>query len=293
MNKKLIIGIVVLALGLGGWKMWTDSSRVDSKEKQTATDVKQEEESNKDSENKQDKLFTESSNISNNSSEEGASNKSSSNNTQNKDVNKNDSNKGASSDKNISISDSIKLPYTISDADVKIEKITSYSGKFVEDGSDKNVSNIISLVVKNISKKDIQYCSIEMLIGDNKKVIFNITNLPSGKTATVLESTGKVSYKSGSKYNVTNCTYAVVEQLPMNSNKVKVSTSGSSITIKNTSNKDLGTVYVYYKNMKNGSYLGGITYRAKFENVDKGKKLTAQTSHFSKSSKVVMVDTEK
>ena len=63
--------------------------------------------------------------------------------------------------------------------------------------------------------------------------------------------------------------------------------------MENISNKDLGTVYVYYKNTKDNSYLGGITYRAKFENVEKGKKLTTKTSHFTKSSKIVMVDTEK
>ena len=176
---------------------------------------------------------------------------------------------------------------------MQINKIKSYSGKFVENGSDKKVSNILALEVKNTSKKDLQYGQIKLQINNKKTATFDLTNLPAGKTVTVIESTGSISYNSGDSYKYEEATYASVDKLPMSENKVKVSTNGSDITVQNISNKDLGTVYVYYKNTKDNSYLGGITYRAKFENVEKGKNYTASTSHFSDSSKIVMVDTEK
>ena len=147
--------------------------------------------------------------------------------------------------------------------------------------------------VKNTSKKDLQYGQIKLQINNKKTATFDLTNLPAGKTVTVIESTGSISYNSGDSYKYEEATYASVDKLPMSENKVKVSTNGSDITVKNISNKDLGTVYVYYKNTKDNSYLGGITYRAKFENVQKGKEVTTKTSHFTKSSKIVMVDTEK
>ncbi|MFQ8988919.1 MAG: hypothetical protein ACLR6T_09585, partial [Intestinibacter sp.] len=118
-------------------------------------------------------------------------------------------------------------------------------------------------------------------------------NIPSGKSVLALEANG-MKYSSGAGYKYADATYALTN-MPMNSNKVKVSTSDSKVTIKNTSGKDLGTVYVYYKNLdKSGAYLGGITYRVKFDNVKKGGTLSQNTKHFSKSnSKIVMVDTEK
>ena len=146
--------------------------------------------------------------------------------------------------------------------------------------------------VKNTSKKDLQYGQIKLQINNKKTATFDLTNLPAGKTVTVIESTGSISYNSGDSYKYEEATYASVDKFPMNENKVKVSTNGSDIIVENISNKDLGTVYVYYKNTKDNSYLGGITYRAKFENVEKGKLYTASTSHFSGSSKIVMVDTE-
>ena len=80
----------------------------------------------------------------------------------------------------------------------------------------------------------------------------------------------------------------------MDTKKIKVTTENNSITIDNISGKDLGTVYVYYKNKKNSSYLGGITYRVKFENVEKDVKLTTKTNHFTeKNSEILMVETEK
>ena len=103
-----------------------------------------------------------------------------------------------------------------------------------------------------------------------------------------------MKYSSSTNYTYAEATYAQTN-MSMNSSKVSVSTADSKVTIKNISGKDLGTVYVYYKNLdKSGAYLGGITYRVKFENVKSGDTLTQSTKHFSKSnSKIIMVDTEK
>ena len=61
---------------------------------------------------------------------------------------------------------------------------------------------------------------------------------------------------------------------------------------KNLTNKNLNTVYVYYKIVTDGNcYLGGITYRAKFENVKGEKSVTADTLHFSnKNSEIIKIE---
>ena len=173
-----------------------------------------------------------------------------------------------------------------------IKNIGQYTGSFVEDGSDKSVSNVLSIVVTNKSGKDLQYGEIKLKAG-SKTATFKLTNIPSGKSVLALETSG-MKYSSSTNYTYAEATYAQTN-MSMNSSKVSVSTADSKVTIKNISGKDLGTVYVYYKNLdKSGAYLGGITYRVKFENVKSGDKLTQSTKHFSKSnSKIIMVDTEK
>ena len=302
MGKKIIIGIIaVLIVGLGGWKIYTDqvSSSEKANETQSSTSEQQSSSKNKNSENNDaennnndDKTKD---NKSDNSNDTAQVDKDS-NSTTSKD-NKNESKdkenkKDTKKDSDKSSNNNLKTPYKVSSTGMQINKIKSYSGKFVENGSDKEVSNILALEVKNTSKKDLQYGQIKLQINNKKTATFDLTNLPAGKTVTVIESTGSISYNSGDSYKYEEATYASVDKLPMSENKVKVSTNGSDIIVENISNKNLGTVYVYYKNTKDNSYLGGITYRAKFENVEKGKLYTASTSHFSDSSKIVMVDTE-
>ena len=225
----------------------------------------------------------------NNSTSNGNSNNSS--NKNNTDSN-NTGNSSNNTNNNSNSSNKISLPYTIASTGMTIKNIGQYTGSFVEDGSDKSVSNVLSIVVTNTSGKDLQYGEIKLKAG-SKTATFKLTNIPSGKSVLALETSG-MKYSSGTNYTYAEATYAQTN-MSMNSSKVSVSTADSKVTIKNISGKDLGTVYVYYKNLdKSGAYLGGITYRVKFENVKSGDKLTQSTKHFSKSnSKIIMVDTEK
>lgn len=226
----------------------------------------------------------------NNSTSNGNSNNSS--NKNNTDSSNNTGNSSNNTNNNSNSSNKISLPYTIASTGMTIKNIGQYTGSFVEDGSDKSVSNVLSIVVTNTSGKDLQYGEIKLKAG-SKTATFKLTNIPSGKSVLALETNG-MKYSSGTNYTYAEATYAQTN-MPMNSSKVSVSTADSKVTIKNISGKDLGTVYVYYKNLdKSGAYLGGITYRVKFENVKSGDTLTQSTKHFSKSnSKIIMVDTEK
>lgn len=315
MNKKIIIGIVaVLIVGLGGWKIYTDQVSGSVKETQASTseqsssENKDSDDKNSDEKTKDDKDEDSNKEVKEDKDNRSASKSENSNDStqQNKDSNsiiskdnknkndKEENKKDTKKDSDKSSNNNIKIPYNVSSTGMQISKIKSYSGKFVENGSDKEVSNILALEVKNTSKKDLQYGQIKLKINNKKTATFDLTNLPSGKTVTVIESTGSISYNSKDIYKYEDSYYGVVNSLPMNKDKIKVTTENTSITIENISKKDLGTVYVYYKNKKGSSYLGGITYRVKFENVDEGQVMSSETKHFSKSnSEIVMVDTEK
>ena len=186
----------------------------------------------------------------------------------------------------------LKLPYNVENTSLVIENIGQYTGPFVEDGSDTPTANVLSILVKNNSEQVIQYAEIKVKINNKKTVIFKVSNLKAKTSALVMESTGKVEYKEDDKYKVVDSLDATIDKMSMMDKQVAiVSSQDNKIKIKNISDKDLGTVYVYYKNIQNGgAYLGGITYRAKFENMKAGATVEAETSHFYKNgSEIVMV----
>lgn len=319
-DKVLIAVLVVLLGGLVLWRMDVGSKIADFARNSSSTTTDSSEDgkngtssSGASGDNVTDDTTTDVSKISGFTSEEGSGsdnnsnsesdNNGSSNSGEDNDGNGNSNNgtngaNNGSSDSNNSNknnsnnSNKISLPYTIATTGMKIKSIGQYSGSFVEDGSDRSVSNVLSIVVTNKSGKDLQYGEIKLKAG-SKTATFKLTNIPSGKSVLALETSG-MKYSSSTNYTYAEATYAQTN-MSMNSSKVSVSTADSKVTIKNISGKDLGTVYVYYKNLdKSGAYLGGITYRVKFENVKSGDKLTQSTKHFSKSnSKIIMVDTEK
>ena len=240
MNKKIIIGIVaVLIVGLSGWKIWTDnSSSEETKDTQVYnSEISAEKENDNigNNKSKNKKSIYPNNDADKNSSSDENNNKNESTENKNKsDMEDKKSSQYSTSNNEISQvnSSKISLPYKVGTTELEITKIQKYSGKFVEDGSDKEVSNILALIVKNTSNKDLQYGQIILSTDTNDNVEFNITNLPAKSSAIVLESTGSIPYTKNLSYK--NSTYASVNSLPMDTKKIKVTTETESGIIEQT-----------------------------------------------------------
>ena len=190
----------------------------------------------------------------------------------------------------------INLPYSIPNKNMEIVSIGEYSGKFVEYGSDVNKDNVLAIIVKNISKEVIDYGEINMkIMGKNDTIKFKITNLKPGVCTLVMESSGKIEFNPEDKYIYKSSENNMVSNLSKMESEVVITTENKKITVENLSDKSLNTVYVYYKSVSpGGCYLGGITYRAKFENVEGGKSVSSNTIHFSnKNSEILKVESVK
>ena len=185
------------------------------------------------------------------------------------------------------------LPYSIPNKNLDILSIGQYEGKFVEDGSDDKKDNVLAIVVKNTSDKTISSGEIKLRkIGTSKSIKFIFTNLKAGSSALVMESTGEVNFNGEDKYVYVSSSVNTEESTSLMEDKIEVTTKDKNITVKNLTDKNLNTVYVYYKIVTDGNcYLGGITYRAKFENVKGEKSVTADTLHFSnKNSEIIKIE---
>ena len=129
-------------------------------------------------------------------------------------------------------------------------------------------------------------------IGTSKSIKFIFTNLKAGSSALVMESTGEVNFNGEDKYVYISSNVNTEDSTSLMEDKIEVTTKDKNITVKNLTDKNLNTVYVYYKIVTDGNcYLGGITYRAKFENVKGEKSVTADTLHFSnKNSEIIKIE---
>ena len=162
-----------------------------------------------------------------------------------------------------------------------VTKIGSYAGIYMEDGSDRIVSNMMMLLVKNTTGKDLQLARISVVYEDFTAE-FEVTNLPAAQSVVVLEKNRHTAVEQ--TYKEITVRDLVYFQEPMNllEEKLKVKGGDGYLDIENVSGEDItGTVYVYYKNSAAGMLYGGITYRAKLENgLAKGSIARVTTGHY-------------
>ena len=184
----------------------------------------------------------------------------------------------------------INLPYSLLYKNMEIMSIGKYSGKFIEDGMDSNKDNILAIIVKNTSEEVIDYGEINMRIkGKSDKIKFELTNLKPGACALIMESSGSIEFNPDDKYIYFSSRNNMVSELSTMDSQIDINTEDKKITVKNLGEENLDTVYVYYKTISPGNcYLGGITYRAKFENVEVGKSVSVNTLHFNNASSEIL-----
>lgn len=170
---------------------------------------------------------------------------------------------------------------------IKISSIGSYSGAYVEDGSDEKVEDILAIVITNTSKEFLQYSQITLSNGKDKAV-FSVSNLPAGSSALVL-SKDKIKAKGNWKY-LDDMT-AFIDEASLYPKIFSWEAGNNMVRMTNKSDEDFKNVYVYYKNVENGIYVGGITYRVKFDNLKAKQTAQKLSKHFSgKQSQIMMID---
>lgn len=193
------------------------------------------------------------------------------------------------SDKNDDSKDTEKAEQIVlSDSNLTVESIGAYSGSFIEDGSDEATKNVTAMLITNNSDQMLQVALIDFQVNSNETASFKVTNLPAGTSTLVLES-NKREFSDKDTYTYGNAATGYMDQPTLEEDKVELKTENGKITLKNKTDKELKTVYVYYKYMQiGGAYLGGITYRTPFENVGAGKEAEAVAAHFNPDSSQIM-----
>lgn len=188
-------------------------------------------------------------------------------------------------------SNSITLPYTVSDTHLKITAMGGYTGEFVEDSTDLPVSGVFAIVVQNISSAALKSAKIVMTDSSGNTYSFKLSTLPAGTSALVMEGEQSL-YSPDIELVSVEASEVYLDTLSLNEDKIKLSFDGQYLLLKNISDTDLTAVYVRFKNFASGNiYLGGITYSAAFDNVKAGEEYAYNTMHLSLDhSEILMVE---
>lgn len=177
---------------------------------------------------------------------------------------------------------------TLADSNLTVEAVGSYSGNFLEDGSDEPTANVAAMLITNNSDKMLQIAEISFQVNEKDTAVFKVTDLPAGTSTLVLES-NKREFSEEDAYTYGETATAYIEQPSLEEDKFELETEDGKITLKNKTDKSYEKVYVYYKYVQiGGAYLGGITYRTPFENVPAGGEAEAVAAHFNPESSKIM-----
>lgn len=176
------------------------------------------------------------------------------------------------------------------DKGLEIVDIGSYTGIYMEDGSDEIVSGILMIVVTNTSDTAVQYAEISLSAGD-ETAYFSLSTLPAGASVVLLEQ-NRMSYSSEVEYTdpASRNVALFSGELSLCEDLIGIQTLDGAFNITNISGEDItGDIVIYYKNSAADVYYGGITYRVRLEGGMKADEVRQiMASHFNGSGSTIM-----
>lgn len=176
-------------------------------------------------------------------------------------------------------------PKLVQPADGKlvVARTGRFSGVDPENGADEDVTDVAALLIVNTSDQVCQYCTLSYTV-DGKAAVFLLSELPAGKAAWVLESSG-LTVGEDAKFTYEDDVSIFREADAAWLDGVSVEGDNGSITVTNTSGADYPLVTVYYKLIReDDTFLGGIAYRITVNDLKAGESRTLPAGHYYKDA---------
>lgn len=174
-------------------------------------------------------------------------------------------------------------------AGIDVLGLLSYSGAYLEDGSDDAVENIAALRIRNDSGR--AYQTLTLKVTSNGTVYeFFVTALLPGKEITVLE---RNRAEFGGDQEIYSCEISessyFTEEPSMHADMFTIQTFSGVINLRNDSPSDIANdVFVYYKSKDSSGLLGGITYRVNFGALKSGELAQRASGHFDPENSEIL-----
>ena len=177
---------------------------------------------------------------------------------------------------------------TLESKELTLDAVGIYTGKYVEDGSDADIENIPAILVTNHGTSMIETAEIQLHLGEKGIALFEMTDIPAGKSALVLDQ-NKLQCVEGVTAEYWTDFVKFAEDVSMEKEKFDITGTQGALTLKNKTDEEYGFVYAFYKNkLTKDIYFGGITYRATIEQVPAQGEEEADALHYEPETSEVM-----
>lgn len=168
----------------------------------------------------------------------------------------------------------------IADGRLLVAQTGRYSGLNPENGADEQIENVAALLVLNSSEQVCRFCTLEYTI-DGETALFNLSELPAGKAAWVLESTG-MTVGEDAEFQYESDTSVFRDEDAVWLSDITASGGDGKLTVTNQGETDQPTLTVYYKlTYGENTYLGGSAYRVTVKDLKAGESQTLTAGHFT------------
>lgn len=184
----------------------------------------------------------------------------------------------------------ISFPYAISGSDLVVEQVSSYTGYYLEDASDREVADIAVIVLTN-NGPDLEFAGIGISQG-SRNLAFSASQIPAGATIIIQEQNGS-AFDMDAPYYTATATTTPADGFEMSKEYVSVKDNGdNTFTVRNITDQTLSEVKVYFKNFlpDEDVFVGGITYSVTLNNIEVGTEVDVSSNHYdSQYSEIVEV----
>lgn len=170
---------------------------------------------------------------------------------------------------------------------LSVLEIMPYTGKFVEDGSDEEVENIVAAVLSNTTDTD--YELVEFSVTTDKGTHrFSASTVTAGSTTTVLCKDKDIFENNESMQSFSidvNAEY--VNPISFAEGVLEIYYTDGTVSLKNASDKDLNNISVFYKQRNDSGYLGGITYKTAVNSLKAGEITQLYSEHLDEIVNII------
>ena len=172
---------------------------------------------------------------------------------------------------------------------IYIAEVFSYTGPYVEDGSNEPCRNVCAVRLSNPAGQNCRYLRFTLKT-QGGEYAFTATTLLTGTEMTVL-CDSKYEYTDSGIVSCEILQYAPFTETPsIMPDKLKLTYTDGFINVQNLTDAEMKNVYVYYKNTDEAGFLGGITYRTPVETLPAGGIAQARAANLHKdTSKILFV----
>lgn len=171
-----------------------------------------------------------------------------------------------------------------------VTEVGSYTGPFVEDGSDEPIAGVLMLKVANRGEAAIEYGVITLPVAQGQAE-FTLSALLPGQTVVLLEQ-NRLPWSSQEQYlyPLLHDTVYYTQPLDLQEDRLSLQLLEGGMNVTNISGQDItGEIVIYYKNMQQGLYYGGITYRLRISTgLKAGESCQLVSSHLHKTATQIL-----